>query len=102
MKENGCASDQPMTSEIQTRLKNFNDMGKLKRQTLMLIASYMPPDEVAGLKNQFEEIDTDKSGAQQLWPDIGFTWRACMFASTPGMQTNRRRSSGRGTSRSLE
>lgn len=62
MKENGCASDVALENEIQSRMKKFNDMNKLKRAALRLIASYMAPDEVQGLRNQFERFDKDKSG----------------------------------------
>ena len=69
MQENGVASDAPLENEIQHRLKKFQDLNKLKRQALKLIASYMPPDEVSGLRNQFKALDKDGNGVNQL-PDI--------------------------------
>lgn len=60
--EKGAASDTPLENEIQLRLKNFQGIHKLQRQALKLIASYMPPDEVQGLRNQFLAIDADRNG----------------------------------------
>lgn len=60
------ASDAPLENEIQHRLKKFQDLNKLKRQALKLIATYMPPDEVSGLRNQFQALDKDGSGAPPL------------------------------------
>ena len=64
MMEKGCATDEPLENEIQNRLRRFNDMNHLKRHALMLVASYLHPDEVSGLKNQFEQMDKDNSGAR--------------------------------------
>ena len=62
----GAASDKPMENEIQQRLKNFQGVHKLQRQALKLIASYMPPEEVQGLRNQFLAIDKDRNGVASL------------------------------------
>jgi calcium-dependent protein kinase len=64
--ENGTASDKPLENEIQQRLKGFQNLNKLKRAALKLIASYMPPDEVQGLRNQFLALDKDRNGE----PDV--------------------------------
>lgn len=69
MKVNGCASDKPMDDAIMTRLNNFANMNKFKKEAMKVIASNMPMDEITGLRNLFESIDTDKSGtitAQEL------------------------------------
>lgn len=60
--DKGAASDKPLENEIQLRLKNFQGVHKLQRQALKLIASYMPPEEVQGLRNQFLALDTDSNG----------------------------------------
>lgn len=64
--DNGVASDQPLENEIQQRLQKFQGLNKLKRQALRLVASYMLPNEVEGLRNQFLAIDKDKNGANAL------------------------------------
>ena len=63
MAEHGVASDEPLENEIQHRLKKFQDLHRLKRQALKLIASYMSPEEVSGLRNQFHALDKDSNGA---------------------------------------
>ena len=61
--ENGVASDAPLENEIQHRLKKFQDLNRFKRQALKLIASYLSPEEVSGLRNQFQVLDKDGNGA---------------------------------------
>lgn len=65
MTDTGVASDKPLENEIQQRLKKFQNLNKLKRQALKLIASYMPPEEVQGLRNQFKALDKDGNGDLQ-------------------------------------
>jgi calcium-dependent protein kinase len=64
MSENGVANDIPLENEIQQRLKKFQGINKLKRQALRLIATYMAPEEVSGLRNQFQALDKDGSGVE--------------------------------------
>ena len=74
MKVNGCASDKPMDDAIVSRLNNFANMNKFKKEAMKVIASNMPMDEITGLRNLFESIDTDKSGtitAQELKEALG-------------------------------
>lgn len=69
MKVNGAASDKPLDDAIFSRLNNFANMNKFKKEAMKVIASSMPMDEIKGLRNLFESIDTDKSGtitAQEL------------------------------------
>jgi len=69
MKVNGCASDKPMDDAIVSRLNSFANMNRFKKEAMKVIASNMPMDEITGLRNLFESIDTDKSGtitAQEL------------------------------------
>jgi calcium-dependent protein kinase len=74
MKVNGCASDKPMDDAIVSRLNNFANMNKFKKEAMKVIASNMPLDEITGLRNLFESIDADKSGtitAQELKEALG-------------------------------
>ena len=81
MAENGVANDEPLENEIQQRLKRFQDLNRFKRQALKLIASYMSPEEVSGLRNQFHSLDRDQSGARCCW--VGIVMRtACMHGTT--------------------
>lgn len=64
MAENGVASDTALENEIQQRLKKFQGLNKLKRQALKLIATYMAPEEVSGLRNQFHALDKDGNGVK--------------------------------------
>ena len=63
MKENGVATDKPLGNAILTRLNKFAGMNKLKKEAMKIIAAGMPADEIAGLRQIFEAIDTDKSGS---------------------------------------
>lgn len=62
MKEHGTASSAPLDNIILKRMQGFSAMNKLKRQALMLIASSLAPEELAGLRAIFQAIDIDKSG----------------------------------------
>ena len=42
---------------------NFANTNKLKRQAMKVIASAMPADEIAGLREIFKAIDADSSGS---------------------------------------
>ena len=63
MKENGVATDKPLDNAILNRLNAFAGMNKLKKEAMKIIATAMPADEIAGLRQIFESIDVDKSGA---------------------------------------
>jgi len=63
MREHGTASSAPLDNIILKRMQGFSAMNKLKRQALMLIASNMAPEQLAGLKAIFEAIDKDNSGS---------------------------------------
>jgi Ca2+-binding EF-hand superfamily protein len=91
MAENGVASDAPLENEIQQRLKKFQDLNRFKRQALKLIASYLSPEEVSGLHNQFQALDKDGNGARHLntsclttptpWQCVAQPLRLCCPAS---------------------
>ncbi len=54
MKENGVASDKPLDNVILSRMRNFSNMNKLKREALKFIATKLSPDEIEGLKQIFK------------------------------------------------
>ncbi|KAG0467054.1 hypothetical protein HPP92_018634 [Vanilla planifolia] len=58
----GVAPDKPLDSAVLTRLKQFSAMNKLKKMALWVIAESLSEEEIAGLKQMFEMIDTDNSG----------------------------------------
>ncbi|PSC68183.1 calcium-dependent kinase [Micractinium conductrix] len=62
MRENGVASDKPLDNVILNRMTAFAANNKLKRQAMKVIASAMPADEIAGLREIFKSIDADSSG----------------------------------------
>ncbi len=62
MRENGSATDTPLDNVVLTRLRGFAGMNKLKKEALKVIAGGMSPEEIAGLRVLFEEIDADGSG----------------------------------------
>ncbi|KAG0463472.1 hypothetical protein HPP92_019541 [Vanilla planifolia] len=57
----GVAPDQPLHSTVLSRLKLFSAMNKLKKMALRVIAESLSEDEIAGLKETFQMIDTDNS-----------------------------------------
>ena len=62
MRENGVASDEPLGNEVLSRIRHFAAMNRLKQEALKVIASYLPKEEITGLKELFMGMDTDKSG----------------------------------------
>ncbi|XVF63622.1 hypothetical protein PTKIN_Ptkin09bG0101400 [Pterospermum kingtungense] len=67
MKEGGDASDKPIDSAVLSRLKQFRVMNKLKKLALKVIAeSLSSEEEIKGLKQTFNNIDTDRSGTITL------------------------------------
>ncbi|KXZ50905.1 hypothetical protein GPECTOR_14g152 [Gonium pectorale] len=62
MRENGCATDQPIQLEVLSRIKQFSAMNRLKKEALKLIAKSLPLDEINGMREIFLEMDKDKSG----------------------------------------
>uniref|UniRef100_J3M0D3 non-specific serine/threonine protein kinase n=1 Tax=Oryza brachyantha TaxID=4533 RepID=J3M0D3_ORYBR len=61
LKEGG-ASDRPIDSAVLSRMKQFKAMNKLKQLALKVIAENLSPEEIKGLKQMFNNMDTDKSG----------------------------------------
>ncbi|XP_043723908.1 calcium-dependent protein kinase 20-like [Telopea speciosissima] len=58
----GVAPDMPLDSAVLTRLKQFSAMNKLKKMAIRVIAESLSEEEIAGLKEMFNMIDTDHSG----------------------------------------
>jgi len=58
----GGASDRPIDSAVLSRMKQFKAMNKLKQLALKVIAENLSPEEIKGLKQMFNNMDTDKSG----------------------------------------
>jgi calcium-dependent protein kinase len=47
---------------VRSRLKQFSAMNKLKKRALQVIAEHLGGEEIEGLKEMFEKMDTDNSG----------------------------------------
>lgn len=58
----GVAPDKPLDPAVLSRLKQFLAMNKFKKMALRVIADHLSEEEIAGLKQMFEMIDTDGSG----------------------------------------
>ncbi|GFH16267.1 calcium-dependent protein kinase, partial [Haematococcus lacustris] len=61
MKVNGVAPDE-MIPEVLTRMRQFTQMNKLKKEALKVFARSLPANELVGLKEMFQAIDEDNSG----------------------------------------
>ncbi|KAL3505434.1 hypothetical protein ACH5RR_035275 [Cinchona calisaya] len=62
LKEGGEASDTPIDSVVQIRMKQFSAMNKLKKLALKVIAENLSEEEINGLRQMFNNMDTDGSG----------------------------------------
>ncbi|KAI4316988.1 hypothetical protein L6164_024905 [Bauhinia variegata] len=62
MKEGGEASDKPIDSAVFKRMKQFRAMNKMKKLALKVIAESLSEEEIQGLKQMFNNMDTDGSG----------------------------------------
>lgn len=51
---------------VRARLKQFSVMNKLKKRALQVVAEFLSVEEVAGLKETFEMMDTNKRGKINL------------------------------------
>jgi calcium-dependent protein kinase len=63
IREDGVAPDRPIDPAVQTRLKQFSAMNKLKKIAIRVIAESLSEEEIAGLKKMFLMMDSDGSGA---------------------------------------
>ncbi|KAL8210581.1 hypothetical protein R6Q57_005018 [Mikania cordata] len=58
----GVAPDKPLDSAVLSRMKQFSAMVKLKKMAIRVIAESLSVEEISGLKQMFQMIDTDNSG----------------------------------------
>ncbi|MFS7993945.1 putative protein kinase CAMK-CDPK family [Helianthus anomalus] len=64
LKEDGEASEVPMDSAVLIRMKQFRAMNKLKKLAIKVIAQNLEStEEIKGLKQMFNNMDTDGSGS---------------------------------------
>ncbi|XP_076910927.1 calcium-dependent protein kinase 29-like [Bidens hawaiensis] len=64
LKEDGEASESPMDSAVLIRMKQFRAMNKLKKLAMKVIAENLEStEEIQGLKQMFNNMDTDGSGS---------------------------------------
>ncbi|GMH13481.1 hypothetical protein Nepgr_015322 [Nepenthes gracilis] len=61
--KNGVAPDRALDPAVLSRLKQFSAMNKLKKMALRVIAESLSEEEIAGLREMFQSMDTDNSGA---------------------------------------
>ncbi|GMY28175.1 calcium-dependent protein kinase 29 isoform X2 [Fagus crenata] len=62
LKEDGDVSDRPISSAVLIRMKQFRAMNKMKKLALRVIAENLSEEDIKGLKQTFNNMDTDKSG----------------------------------------
>ncbi|XP_073147642.1 calcium-dependent protein kinase 29 [Henckelia pumila] len=63
LQKDGEASDAPIDSAVLIRMKQFRAMNKLKKLALKVMAeSLQSEEELKGLRQMFNNIDTDRSG----------------------------------------
>jgi calcium-dependent protein kinase len=63
IREEGVAPDMPIDSAVQSRLKQFSAMNRLKKIAIRVIAESLSEEEIVGLKEMFKMMDTDGSGS---------------------------------------
>ncbi|KAL0371104.1 UNVERIFIED_CONTAM: Calcium-dependent protein kinase [Sesamum angustifolium] len=51
---------------VKARLKQFSVMNKFKKRALRVVADYLSMEEVAGIKEAFDTMDTEKRGKVNL------------------------------------
>ncbi|KAL9395144.1 hypothetical protein Peur_014429 [Populus x canadensis] len=62
MKVGGEASNKLIDSVVLIRMKQFRAMNKLKKLALKVIAENLSEEEIKGLRQMFNNMDTDRSG----------------------------------------
>ncbi|KAH7838441.1 hypothetical protein Vadar_026384 [Vaccinium darrowii] len=60
------APNVPLGETVKARLKQFSVMNKLKKRALKVIAEHLSSEEVAGIKEAFDKMDTNKRGKINL------------------------------------
>ena len=66
MNEPGVAPDAPLPPVVATRLREFSSLAKMKRVAMQFIATSLGEEEIAGLREMFLRMDTDRSGTITL------------------------------------
>ena len=56
------AAQYGIPSSVVSRLRNFSTMDAFAKESRKVLATFLPDEEVAALKNMFTEIDVDKNG----------------------------------------
>jgi len=80
------APEDPLPPMVLSRLEQFTSMVKLKRVAMMVIAEGLKEEEIAGLREMFQMMDTDGSGTitvQELQEGAAEDWGA------PGRERDR-------------
>lgn len=62
---------------VVARLRKFAAMSLFKKQARRVLASLLPEEEVAGLRNLFVEMDSDCDGRIAV-PDLYEVWGLCV------------------------
>ncbi|XP_052207744.1 calcium-dependent protein kinase 24 [Diospyros lotus] len=55
-------SNVPLGENVRARIKQFSLMNKFKKRVLRVVADNLPHEQVAGIKQMFLMMDTDKNG----------------------------------------
>jgi len=62
VREDGVAPSTPLGDSVVAGMKNFQQMNKLKKRALQVMATNMAPEDIKEMEKMFKEIDTDGSG----------------------------------------
>ncbi|KAI6688400.1 hypothetical protein NL676_025228 [Syzygium grande] len=62
LREDGVASDKPIDNAVLRRMRQFRASNKLKKLALKVIAQNLSAEEIKGLRQMFNNMDTDGSG----------------------------------------
>lgn len=66
VREGGDASEIPLDISVLCQMRDFVKYSRLKQFALRALASTLAQEELAGLRDQFDAIDIDKSGSITL------------------------------------
>ncbi|CAN6349245.1 unnamed protein product [Urochloa humidicola] len=57
-----AAPNIPLGEAVRSRLKQFTVMNKFKKKALLMVADYLPAEELEAIKELFHMLDTNKDG----------------------------------------
>ncbi|PRQ54642.1 putative non-specific serine/threonine protein kinase [Rosa chinensis] len=60
------APNVPLGEIVRARLKQFSVMNKLRKRAIGVIAEHLSVEEIAGIKEAFQLMDTDNKGKVSL------------------------------------